>query len=178
MKNITLLLFSLLLVSSCNKNREDILFPFPIQDIDFAIPPTASTFQVHYFNLENVDTNHEGLFSSNNVDEMSDIRIVPLESSLNVLIGNIDYDFIEQMSIRICDPGDVSQNCGVEIFWRQPVPLNVGSILDLIPSDIDVKRYLIQDKINIQVKLELLRQNPPQFVETRLFLDFAVKEVN
>lgn len=175
MKNITLLLFGLLLITSCKKDKEEILFPFPIQDIDFSIPPTASTFQVHYFNLENVVTNHEGLFSSNNVDETSEFRIVPSESSLNVLVGNIDYDFIEQMSIRICDVGDVSENCGVEIFWRQPVPLGVGNILDLIPSDIDVKRYLTQDKVNIQVKLELLRQNPPQFVETRLLLDFEVR---
>jgi hypothetical protein len=175
MKNIILLLFGLLLVTSCNKDRDEIIFPFPIQDIDFSIPPTANTFQVHYFNLEDVVTNHEGLFSSNNIDENSDVRIVPLEASLNVLVGNIDYDFIEQMSIRICDAGDVSENCGTEIFWRQPVPLNVGSVLNLIPSDIDIKRYLTQDKINIQVKLERLRQNPPQFVETRLLLDFAVK---
>jgi hypothetical protein len=178
MKNITLFLFSLLLITSCKKDQDEILFPFPLQDIEFSIPPTASPFQVHYFNLENVVTNQEGLFSSNNIDANSDVRIVPLESSLNVLVGNIDYDFIEQMSIRICDAGDVSENCGTEIFWRQPVPLNVGNILDLIPSDIDVKRYLTQEKVNIQVKLELLRQNPPQFVETRLLLDFAVRRAN
>ncbi|MGK0363761.1 MAG: hypothetical protein ACI85O_000814 [Saprospiraceae bacterium] len=175
MKNIAFLLFSLLFVTSCKKNKDEIIFPFPLQDIDFAIPPTASTFQVHYFNLDNVVTNHEGLFSSNNIDEMSDYRIVPAEASFNVLVGNIDYDFIEQMSIRICNAGDVSENCGIEIFWRQPVPLNVGSILDLIPSDIDIKQYLTQEKVNIQVKLEMLRQNPPQFVETRLLLDFAVR---
>ena len=130
---------------------------------------------MHYFNLENIPTNHEGLFSSNNVNANSDVRIVPLECSLNGLIGNTDYDFIEQMSVRICDAGDVSENCGTEIFWRQPVPLNVGNILDLIPSDIDVKKFLTKDQVNIQVKLELLRQNPPQFVETRLLLDFAVR---
>ena len=178
MKNIVLFLFSLLLITSCKKDQDEILFLFPLQDVDFSIPPTASPFQVHYFNLENIVTNHEGLFSSNNVDANSDVRVVPMESSLNVLVGNIDYDFIEQMSIRICDAGDVSENCGTEIFWRQPVPLNVGNILDLTPSDIDVKRYLTQEKVNIQVKLELLRQNPPQFVETRLLLDFAVREAN
>ena len=175
MKNIALLLFSLLLVTSCRKNQDNVIFPFPLQDTDFSIPPTASPFQVHYFNLENIVTNHEELFSTNNIDENSDVRILPLEASLNVLVGNVDYDFIEQMSIRICDAGDVSENCGTEIFWRQPVPVNVGNILTLIPSDIDVKRYLTQEKVNIQVKLELLRQNPPQFVDTRLLLDFAVR---
>lgn len=175
MKNILLLLLLPLLFSNCKKEENPTLFDIPLPNIDFEIPPTASSFEVHYFNINNVVTNKEGLFSANNISESDAVAIVPKTGSLRSITNNIDFEFIEQMSIRICDEDDLSQNCGTEIFWRQPVPNNVGSILDLVPSDIDIKQYLLQEKVNIQVKLERLRANPPQFVETRLVLDFAVK---
>lgn len=175
MQKILFTLLAICLLSACKKNDPDFLFTIPLQDNDFAIPPTASSFQVHYFNIDNVPTNGAELFSTNNISTSDANAILPQTGRMTVLVGNADYDFIEQMSVRICDAGDFSENCGIEIFWRQPVPIGVGSILDLVPSDQDIKQYLLQDKVNIQVKLEQLRNNPPEFVETRLSLDFSVR---
>lgn len=174
MKNILFLFFAICLLSSCKKDKQKTLFLFPLQDIEFSIPPTASAFQVHYVTKE-VVTNHAGLFDANDIAEDGEFRIMPSEGSLNSIANNLDYDFIEVMSVRICDEGDFSETCGTEIFWRQPVPFDVGSVLQLVPSDVDIKQYLLQDKVNIQVKFERLRDNPPQFVDTRLLLDFAVR---
>lgn len=175
MKNLFLLFLIVFLFSACKKDRAQTLFIFPLQNIDTELPPTLSVFQVHYFNIKDVPTNYAGLLGNNNTVEEQIERIIPREANLSVIFGNTDYDFIEQMSVRICNQGDESENCGTEIFYRQPVPRNVGSVLGLVPSDIDIKEYLMQDAVNIQIKLERLRTPPPMFVETRLEIDFAVR---
>lgn len=168
-------LLLVILMSACNKDDENTLFTIPIQDIDFAIPPTANPFQVHYFNFDNTPTNTTGIFAANNYTASEGTKIFPQAATMNVLVGNVNYDFIEQMSIRICEAGDLTENCGREIFWRQPVPEGTGNVLDLGASNVDIKEYLLNEKVNIQVKLERLRRNPPQFVETRLQVRFAVQ---
>lgn len=176
MRKFFFLLSLTLILSACKKDSVGVLFPFPLQDNEFTIPPTASPFQVHYFNIQDVPTNVEGLFETNNRTLDEAVGITPSAGQMVVIGDNTDYDFIQQMSVRICEAGDNSENCGVEIFWRQPVPQGVGSILDLVPSDADVKDFLSQDKVNIQVKLEQLRTAPPSFVLTRLLLDFDARE--
>ena len=166
----------LLLLSSCNKDNARVEFEIPLQNIDFEIQPGLNTFQVHYFNFDNIPTNSAELFSANNFSFENASAIVPLEGNLSALFGGADFEFIEQLSLRICDAGDFSENCGTEIFYRQPVPLNVGNILPLVPSDISIKQYLTQDKVNIQLKIERLRESPPQFVDTRLELEFGVRQ--
>ncbi len=175
MKNLFLLLAVIFLFSACKKDKARTLFVFPLQNIDTEFPPTLSPFQVHYFNISDVPTNYAGLLGSNNTVEEQVERIIPREGRFSVIFGSADYDFIDQMSVRICDQGDESENCGTEIFYRQPVPDNVGSVLGLIPSDIDIKQYLMQDAVNIQIKLERLRRPPPMFIETRVEIDFAVR---
>lgn len=164
-----------ILLPSCGDNEPQLLFQIPFRNVDFEIPPTLSVIQVHYFNIDNVPTDGMALFDANNVAESEATAIFPSRARMQTIFTAEEYDFIEQMSVRICEAGDLSENCGKEIFWRQPVPQNAADFVDLIPSELDVKEFLLLDEVNIQVKLERLRRNPPQFIETRLEMDFDVK---
>jgi hypothetical protein len=56
------------------------------------------------------------------------------------------------------------------------VPLNTGFDLDLVPSDVkDIREVILLDNINIQVKIERLRDFPGGTFDVNLDMDFEVR---
>ncbi|MCB0675237.1 MAG: hypothetical protein KDC30_00970 [Saprospiraceae bacterium] len=174
MKQI-LLLVAVLATLSCNKLDKGVLFSWPIPQLEFTIPAGLNIAQAYYFNLENVPTNALGLLSTYSVDSSQVQSITPATARITSIFGNVSYDFLFEVSIMLCEPGDSSPNCGYEIFYRVPIPEGTGAFLDLIPNQNDIKDLLLQETVNIQVKLAQLRAPSPQFVESRMELTFNVK---
>ena len=99
------------------------------------------------------------------------------------IFSNVDYDFIREISVRICSQEESAllaagqpEECRREIFWRNPVPEGTGSDLGLVPNENDVQQILRQPTVTYQVKLvSPLRYSTNQFVESRLIMDFNVE---
>ena len=175
MKKVLLFLPLIFLLAGCKNKDKDVLFQQPFRGLEFTIPAGINPFEAQYFNIDSVPTNALALFSSFGIEASEIQSIVPATARINSLFGNVDYDFILELSVNICPAGDKTPNCGFEAFWRDPVPEAIGSFVDMAANNTDLQELLKQDMVNVQVKLARLRGTSPQFVESILEMDFDVR---
>ncbi|MFK7932792.1 MAG: hypothetical protein AB8G22_04740 [Saprospiraceae bacterium] len=162
-----------LLFLSCNPD-DGLEFAFRMEYPNniFEIPAGLNTIESHFFVLEDIPSNL-GLYFAE--ADTADIRaIVPREARLTSLDGtNIDFDFIFEISIRLCRTD--GSLCNREIFYRDQIPENIGSSLGLIPNENNVKEELLAGEYTIEVVLQRLAYSPVQFIRARLDLTFDAR---
>ncbi len=169
------LFFSLIALSGCKKGDPP-LFVIPVQNVIFTVDPTMQPPYTYYIPINNVKTNALGVIHANGIDTSEIMSIRPGKAVMIALFGQGKLDFLDAVSVRLCPIGMNEENCGQEVFYRDPVPFNTGIELDLVPSNVnDVRNFLLPDRINIQVKLERLRNFPPQSFDIRLDMEFEVR---
>ncbi len=165
-----LLLFIIPFLWSGCRNDEPILFELEFRE-DFEITAGLNTIETHHFLLRNINTNLDSYLSSFGYQE-SDISLInPNNATLEVLFGNSDLDFVFEVSVRAYKENPLDYQ---EIFYRENVPLNTSSVLQLLPTLVDVKKLMQEDVFNIDVAF-LFRNAPPQFIDARLTLDLLAK---
>jgi hypothetical protein len=173
MKQFALLLL-LVSVWGCKKPGDDARFFIPFRGLDFTIPAGVNPLEAQYFNINDVPTNTLTFLDGNGMDLDEVTSILPVNASITSIFGDANYDFAFEISINICEAGVTDPNCGREAFWRQPVPENIGTFVELNANTSDIQDLLKEEKINIQIKIGQLRGTTTQFVESRLEMDFAV----
>ena len=165
-----LLIFLLpLFLTNCKKD-ENVLFRMEYTEA-FEIQAGLNTFETHHFLLKNINTNINSYLANYGGSASELLAINPRSARLETLFSNATYDIITDISVRMYldDPTDYK-----EIFYREDVPFNTGSNLDLIPTLVDVKEMLTDERYSIDVAF-LFRETPPEFIESRLTFDFFVK---
>ncbi len=165
-----LFLFSLVFLLSNCKKEEPVLFTMPYQET-FEIPAGLNTIDTHHFVLSNISSNKANFFSANNVTDDDVVTINP-ELCRMTSVLNANYDFLFNVSIRMyTDNPDTYK----EIFYRDNVPSNTGSQLDLIPTLVNVRDFLVAETFTVEVVLERPRVPSPEFIDTVIRMDFAVR---
>lgn len=152
---------------SCKK-EESIGPGFDLQfQQDFIIPPGINVFAVHHFYLKNLPTNFQDLLDRYKVtaDDIATIRTT--KAVLSGVFGDEVYDFVDQVSVKAYNVDDLNDN--LEIAYRQPVPLDPGNNLPLIPSLADSKKYLSAERVSFDVAL-WIRNTTQDELTTRLTL--------
>lgn len=171
-----LFFFFLLPLCLFNCNPDDnltVAFEMEYPNLTFEIPAGLNTVESHFFVVNDIPTNKDFFFG--NVAEADIQTIVPAFARISSLDGNqVDYDFLFEISVRICASG-TSINCTREIFWRDQIPVNIGSSVNLIPNDIDVKEILTGETFTIEVVLLRMVSPPPSFINTRVELGFEAR---
>lgn len=163
------------LFGSCKKDDPP-LFTIPIQNVIFSVDPTMQPPYTYYVPVNSVMTNAMTLINAQGIDTSEIKSIRPGKASLVALFGQGDLDFLDAVSVRLCPIGTNVENCGQEVYYRDPVPFNTGLDLDLVPSNVnDVRDFVYPDRINIQVKLERLRNFPQNTFDVRLDMEFQVR---
>lgn len=156
-----------LLAFSCNKD-EDVGPGFDLQfQRDFTVPPGIDVFAVHHFTIENIPTHFQDLLTQNQKTTADIARIITTKAVLTGVFGDADYDFVDQVSVRAFDKDNPTNF--LEVAYRQPVPLEPGNTLPLIPSLADSKQFLSQDRANLDVVL-WVRNTTREEMPTRLTL--------
>ncbi|TAK41660.1 MAG: hypothetical protein EPO28_08340 [Saprospiraceae bacterium] len=175
MKNIAAVLMLTLPFFSCKK-EDPALFIIPIQNLSFAVDATIQPPFTYYIPINNVLTNAQNVLQGHGLDASKVHRIRPHRATLSVVFAESDLNFIDAVSVRLCPLGNNEENCGQEVFYRDPVPFNPGYELDLVPSNVnDVQDFVLPDQINVQVKLERLRGFPEHSFDIRLDMEFEVR---
>ena len=105
------------------------------------------------------------------VPENDITAILPKEAELSINFANVDFVFVGEVIVEIFTRED---NVGVEVFYRDEIPLNTGRRITLFPSLPEISNYLAADEFNIRVELRL-RDISPQFLETRLDFQFFAR---
>ncbi len=177
MKKILLFLFIFSILGGCKENEESKLFTIPVRNIRFEVPAGLNPIKSHYFVIDDVPTFFDDLLATNKVSMDEIASIIPVSARLVQPFSDIDYDFIYEISIRLCDDPE-DEDCGHEIFWRKPVPEDIGAQLDVVPNEINMKNILSKEKIKIQVVLLQLRATTTEFFDNQLELNFEVRRKN
>jgi len=169
MKNKIIFFLSLVLITSCEKDELG-LFEMSYME-DFTIQAGLNTFDAWYFELKNIDSNTDNYLSTFGFDRSEITKVDPKSARLVTLFSDVEYRFVQEVSVRLYqdDPGDYQ-----EIFYRENVPFNTKGEIGLLPTLVDAKEKLTQEKFNIQIRMEF-RETPPEFVESRIEFDFIVK---
>ncbi len=173
-KTAAFLLFASL-IFSCKKENPSLL-TIQVVNLNYPVNTAFNVFETHYLTIENVPTNTLSLLAASNLDTAGIQNILPKAARIAALFGEADLDFIDAVSVRICPLGDTQPNCGQEVFYRDPTPFNNGSDIDLVPSNVDDIRWVIYpERVNVQLKLERLRDAPGTSFDINLAMEFAVR---
>ena len=152
----------------CSPSEEP-LFVMQLE-ADFNILAGLNAFDTHFFIIRNVPTRIES-YLNNAVDEELIDRILPNRAELNARFVNVDWALVREVQILAVDPTD--PNNKKEIFYHDRVDLNNVNELRLLSSLSEVKDILLQDWINLEVRLNFRRPTPVE-IESRLTMNFVV----
>ena len=174
MNKILFLFLSFLAFASCNEEEE--LFEMTYET-DVVFSAGISQFEIHFQDMFGLNTMSEAFLVANNRTAEEIMAIVPKEAELVNIQTNQALDFIQDISIRMFDgdsfnPTEISNI--TEIFFRESVPQDQRTFINLLPSLPDVKDRLLEEEFNIGVRT-MLRVPPPSTVEARLRITFAVQ---
>lgn len=160
----------LLTLLSCRKEEEIPGFDLFYQR-DFSMPAGMGIFDVHHFFIRNIPTQIEEQLTRNNLTQADITKVLTTKASLDGVFGDANFDFIEQVSVRVFDEDNPANF--LEIAYRQPVPLQPGNTLPLIPSLADSKKFFQASRISLDVAV-MVRKTSVQETLTRLSLQMRV----
>jgi len=172
MKYLGLLLISILLLGSC-KDTPDELFEITAE-IDVIFEAGINQFSTHFIDSYGIDSRINEILAANGrtLDEVT--NIIPKSAEINNLQTNVSLDFIQNITLSVFD-GDLTNPDLVEnlteIFFRDNVPQDRSTFIDLLPSLPDVKDQISKEKFNLRLRTQL-RVPPPNTIEARLTVKF------
>jgi hypothetical protein len=164
----------LVLLIACNKDDRERLFEMTFPAIDFEIPAGLSPTLPRVFERDDQLTNIGFFLTENNLTEAQIDGILPAFARITAL-DNLDYEFVQEVSVRICDAGSLQCTMADEVFYIDNLQGRAGDVIDLLPSLRNAKRHLIKENFKLEVVF-FLRYSSPYSVRSRLDMRFdAVK---
>lgn len=160
--------FVILSFAGCRKEDSRPGFDFQIRQ-DFVIPAGIGVFQVHHFYLRNIPTRMTQLLEQRALKPEDLTGILTNQGALTGIFGDANFDFIDQISIRIYE--DARPTNFLEAAFRQPMPLDPGNEVVLIPTLADLSKFLKADLVSVDVAL-WLRRTTTEETPARLDLQF------
>jgi len=162
----------LLLFSACTRDTREKLFELRFNNLQFTIPAGLNTFQSYYFPFSPLSTNIQNQLKAFQLTAGDIGGIYPAYATLRALDNNIDLDFIDEVSIRIC--GINESSCRLEVFYLQPVPFNAGREIRLLPSLANGQSILLDENFKLEVVLLRLRNISPLTIDCQFEFGFEV----
>jgi hypothetical protein len=155
---------------SCNKSDDQVAGFDLVYQRQLVIPAGISQFDVHHFFIKNIPTNYLNALQMAGKTDADVKTIITAKSNLVGVFGDANLNYIDQVSLRIYNEGDPDDY--IEIAYRQPVPLEPGNELPLLPSLANYKRFMTDNRFSLELVLWLRK---PTTIETELRLDLSMK---
>jgi len=125
------------------------------------IPAGLNAINAWVFVIPSVSTEHARIETLTNTPWEDWNRLEPARASLIINESGLNWDFVEEVSIRAYAGDDPTQ--AKEIFYRDLITTDIGNRLDLIPTDFDANLGILDaEEMTIEVELTRLRASPPQ----------------
>ncbi|HMQ50209.1 MAG TPA: hypothetical protein PKA00_22520 [Saprospiraceae bacterium] len=167
--------FLILLALGCTKDNREKLFDLVYPNFRFNILAGTSTFPPGAYELRGVETDIDFYLSSHSVDSNLIFAMNPTIGTLTAENG-IDFDFLDAVSVRICE--DTEEPCPIsaEVFYREGLFQDrPGTRINLDPGLRNVRADLLRERYRLDIVVNFVYP-PPFTVEARLDLGFqAVK---
>lgn len=160
----------LMVTLSCREDSGEFIFEMPFQGIEFDLPAGLSTFSSYVYEVE-LDSNIDFFLTSNSTDTSSIEAFNPSFGRIQALDNGVDFEYIREVSVRICPLGDEPCTLVDEVFFIDSFTPLFGDRIDLLPSLRNARRDLIQDRFKLEVVF-VLNFISPYSVRNRLDLRF------
>ncbi len=165
MRHLFLIIITSLCICSCGDDQRA---AFDI-DIDtfFVVPAGLNSLESWVFEINNIPTFIDAISPGATPENISSVR-----ANRGFLTGrftNIDYRIVERISITAVSAVDPSIEA--EVFYMDFIPLDHDGDLQMFSSLPEVKEILLQDEINLKVKLNF-KSFVPTDIESRVILNF------
>ena len=170
MKKLYYLLLIVVLSLNCGK-EEPSLLEMAYRG-NFSIPAGLNPFETHFFVIPNIPNNKDPLFNASGLTDADVEMILPRRARINSIFNGPSFDFAEEVFVRIYTDDEYDY---LEVFWRQPVPENTGSNLDLIAGLGNTQRFFTASTFNIIIGFRNLRYVLPQTIDAEIDFSFDVK---
>lgn len=176
MKQLAALFLAVFLFSACEK-EDPSLYTIPITNLKFEVNPAMSPFNSYDLPINNVNFNSLDLLASRGIDTANINSIRPRSARIYLPFAENSLDFVKEIAIRLCFPGDNQSNCGQEVFWfDEDTERRKGSQHNLFGSNVnDVREFVLTENINIQVQIDEMWRSPSATFEIFLDMEFDVR---
>lgn len=176
MKQLSLFLFFALLFSACKKEAPS-LFTIPVANIKFEVNSAMSPLNSYDIPINNVNFNALNLLAGQGIDTANIKSILPRTARIYLPFADNELDFVKEIAIRLCLPGDNQSNCGQEAFWYDETFENrKGAEHVLFGSNVDdLREWVLTENVNIQIQIEEMWRSPGGTFEIFLDLEFDVR---
>jgi len=166
-----LLFFGILLLLGCQRDNRERLFEMVYPDIRFELPAGLSNATPWAFEQQSLSTNIN-FFLDNNATDTSVIEgILPFSARITSLDSGFGYDFVEEISVRICEEGRALCTPADEVFYIDDLRGRAGQSIDLLPSLRNAKRNLVRNRYRLEIVF-FFRLSTPYSVSSRLDMSF------
>ncbi len=171
MNKIVLWMILIVLIASCRKDNRERLFELFYPNFQFTIDAGASSVLPVSAVKTGVNTNIDFYLDENNVDTALITAISPISARLTSING-FDYDFMDFISVRICEDTEAPCREADEVFYIDRLQLDrPGERIELLPGLRNVRRDLLRERYRLEVVMKYFYP-PPTDVETRFDMTF------
>ena len=154
---------------SCGSDRQEL---FIINnEIEFFVPGGLNTIETHVFVIRNVPSFYRSNLSVNGASDEQITSISPTRARLQGTFGVIDYDFIDEISVRAVSKTDPGLNR--EMYFQDRIPFNHSGDLELFSSISELKEILSEEIFDMEVRIRF-RQSSPLQLQNKLIFSYAV----
>lgn len=170
-KGIYILLISGLITMFSSCSSDDTPLITIERQVDFEVPVGLNTIETHTFVLNDVPLGLKSEIATRGYNEDVIKRILAERGLIIAKFDNIDWDFVNDVSIRALSNTIPVESA--EIFYQDPVPFNTNEEIRLFSNITNVKDILLNDLVDIEVKMRF-RTFSPTNIEARLTISFAI----
>lgn len=142
--------FLLILICSCTKDEGD--FIEANLKTNFFIPAGLNTVESHYFVVDDVDLFLDQVLTSNQLPTNEKYKITGSKAKLTTAFSDFDFSVINRISIFAINPENNLDR--IEIFYNEEIPFNTQRELKLLAALGDFSKYIKNNKIDLQVRIQ------------------------
>lgn len=172
MKISPAVLFILVTLSVCHFScgRDNFVKKFGIRlDRNFDVPAGLDYIDAHYFVLNEISTFYDQIIAQEAVPDGATISLVPEKAVITSLYNNVDFDFVDKVSVRIYTNNNPDDKA--EAFYIEYIPNTVDGELQLIPTSFEALPFLKSGLVNAEVRF-FFKRTTPQVLNLRIVMDF------
>ena len=175
MRPYLIVLFAFFTLFACRQDNRDPLFDMFFPNLQFTVQAGENPTLPGSYTKRMISTNIDTYLIDFNTDTTAISEISPLSASLVSINGN-DYNFLHEISVRICP--DSSEPCqpADEVFYIDRLQeFREDEVIELLPGLRDVREELIGEAIRLEVVM-FFAFSPPLNYETQFSMTFRAFE--
>lgn len=170
MKNYFLFTILFLLATACSKDNRERIFQLLYPNFQFNLPVGLSATTAWGYGLRDVSSNLKFYLTDNKSDTAVIKAINPYSARITALDG-LDYDFVEEVSVRICNNDKSQCTLADEVFYIDDLRGRANETIELLPTLRNVEKLLIENQFRLEIVF-FFRNTTPYTVESKLDMVF------